>query len=56
MGEGDTGEDDWPWNAQQWGDQQPEPEMCSLGGQANASNSHLPTVTFRVDSEAEVTQ
>ena len=26
VGEGGTGEDNRPWNAQHWGDQQPEPE------------------------------
>ena len=64
VGEGETSEDDWTWNAQQWNEQQPEPEtasvigdlrLCSLGGQANASNPHFSTVTSGVDSEAEVT-
>ena len=31
------------------------PWLCSLGGQANASNPHLRTVTFGVYSGAEVT-
>ena len=64
VGDGETGGDDWTWNAQQWDAQQPEPEagstigglwLCSLGGQANASNPHLRTVTFGVDSGAEET-
>ena len=64
VGEGETGKDDWTWKAQEWDAQQPEPEtgstfgglwLRSFGGQANGSNPHLVTVTFRVDSGAEET-
>ena len=64
VGEGDTGEDDWTWNAQPWDEQQPESGtgsavgglwLCSLGGQGNSSNPQVSTVRFGVHSGADIT-
>ena len=64
VGEGEIGEYDWNWNAQQRDEQQPELQtgstvgalwLCPLGGQPNASNPHLSTVTLVAGSGADVT-
>ena len=59
--EGETCEEEWSWNTQYRDEQQREPGTGStigglwLCGQANSPNPHLHTVTFGVDSGAEVT-